>query len=178
MHKHYANRPYCDDVVTATGKLDVKFGWLVKLLSPFLRLFGTLVPHQGQNIPVTVHFRSELDSKAFCLDRNFDFTETKPYIFYSRLVPLKEDIVIEFMKFGIGWKHRFYYDGTKVILEHRGYVWKLFGTIIPVPINLFLGHGYAEEEALSNNTFHMKMNLTHPLFGKMYEYSGTFEVQA
>ncbi len=176
MHKHYANRPYCDDVVTVEGKMDVEFGWLVKLMSPFLRIFGALVPYQGNDILVTVHFRSEPDSDVYCLDRTFNFPDKKPYIFYSRLTPIKDDIVIEFMKYGIGWKHRFYWNGEKVILEHRGYVWNFFGMTIPIPLGLILGKGYAEEEAIDDNSFRMRMNIIHPIFGKMYEYRGVFGV--
>lgn len=176
MHKHYANRPYSDDVVTVEGKMDVEFGWLVKLFSPILRLVGALVPYQGKDIPVTVHFRSEPDSTAYCLDRTFNFPDKKPYVFFSKLIQIKDDVIVEVMKYGIGWKHRFYYDGNKVLLEHKGYVWKVGGNIIPVPIGLLLGRGYAEEEALNENTFRMKMNITHPLFGKMYEYRGVFKV--
>ena len=176
MHKHYANRPYCDDVVTVEGKMDVEFGWLVRLLSPFLRVFGALVPYQGKDIPVTVQFRSEPDSAAYCLDRTFNFTNKKPYVFYSKMVVIKRDIIVEFMKYGIGWKHCYSYNDDKVKLEHLGYVWKIFGRIIPIPLGLFLGCGYAEEEALDQNNFRMKMNITHPMFGKMYEYKGRFKI--
>ncbi len=177
MHRHYSNRPYCDDVVITVGKMDVEFGWLVRLLSPFLRIFGALVPHQGNDIPVTVYFKSEPDSAAFCLERIFNFENIKPYIFLSKMVQTKDDVIIEFMKFGIGWKHRCYYNGKKVILEHRGYVWKILGTIIPIPLTLFLGKTYAEETAINNNSFRMKMNIVHPWFGKIYEYRGVFEIK-
>lgn len=176
MHKHYANRPYCDDVFTVKGTLDVEFGTLVRILSPILRLFGALVPYQGKNIPVTVNFRSEPDSNAFCMDRQFNFPGKKPYVFYSKLTPIKNDILVEFMRYGLGWKHRFYFNGDKVILEHRGYVWKVFGVTIPIPLGLFLGRGYAEEQALSDHHFGMRMTIRHFLFGKMYEYKGEFEV--
>lgn len=176
MHKHYSNRPFCDDVVVVEGKMDVEFGWLVSLLTPFLRVFGALVPHQGNDIPVTVYFRSEADSAAYCLDRTFNFKNKKAYVFFSKMIQVKDDVIIELMKFGIGWKHRFYYDSEKVILEHRGYVLKIFGLIMPIPLSLLLGRGYAEEIPLDDNSFRMKMNITHPLFGKMYEYKGVFEV--
>jgi len=177
MYRHYSNRPYCDDVVVVVGKMDVEFGWLVSLLTPFLKIFGALVPHQGHDIPVTVRFSSEADSAAFCLKRTFNFKNKKPYVFSSKMLQIKDDVIVEFMKFGIGWKHRFYYDGKKVILEHRGYVWKVFGIIIPIPLGLLLGKACAEEEAINDNSFRMKMNIIHPLFGKMYEYRGVFEVQ-
>jgi len=176
MHKHYANRPFSHDVVMVEGKMDVEFGWLVKLFSPMLRLVGALVPYQGQGIPVEVYFRSEPDSARYCLDRVFHFPNKKPYVFYSKMVQLEGSIIIEFMKYGIGWKHRYYYNGDKVILEHMGYVWKVLGKIIPVPLGVLLGRGYAEEEALDEDRFRMKMNIIHPLFGKMYEYRGEFKV--
>jgi len=176
MHKHYANRPFSDDVGKVEGKMDVEFGWLVKLLSPMLRLVGALVPYQGKDIPVTVAFRSEPDSNRFCLDRTFNFPQKKPYVFFSRMVPIERDIVVELMKYGIGWKHRFYYKDDKVILEHIGYAWNVLDKMLPIPLGLLLGHGYAEEQALDENSFQMKMNITHPLFGKMYEYRGVFKV--
>jgi len=176
MHKHYANRAYSEDLVTVAGKLDVEFGWWVKTLSPFLRIFGALVPYQGNNIPVTVRFRSELGSAAYCLERIFNFPDQKNYIFYSKMIQVKDDVIVENMKYGIGWKHRFYYNGNKVILEHIGYVLSIFGKSIPIPLNLFLGRGYAEEEAIDENRFRMKMNITHSLFGKIYEYRGEFEM--
>jgi len=176
MRKHYANHPFCDDVVTVEGEMDVEFGWLVKLLIPFLRIFGVLVPYQGLDVPVVVHFRSNPDSAAYSLDRAFHFPNKKPYIFYSKMVHIKDDIVVEFMKYGIGWRHRFYYNGNKVILEHHSYVWKIFGKIITIPIGLLLGRVYAEEEAINENRFRMEMNMIHLLFGKMYEYRGEFEI--
>jgi len=176
MHKHYANHPYSNDVVKVQGEMDVEFGWLVKLLSPFLRIAGALVPYQGRDIPVVVNFRSEPDSIAYCLDRTFNFPDKKPYIFYSRMVQIKNGVIVEFMKYGIGWKHRYSFNGEKVILEHLGYVWKIGSITIPVPVGLFLGRGHAEEEAINDDSFRMEMIITHPLFGKMYVYRGVFEV--
>lgn len=176
MHKHYANRPFSNDVVTVKGALDIEFSRMTLLLSPLLRIFGALVPHQGLRIPVTVHFRSEPDSSVFCFDRIFHFRDRKPYRFFSRLVPIKDDVVIEFMRFGIGWEHTYQFNNGKVVLTQRGYVWKIFGYIIPIPLGLLFGRGYAEEEALTDTTFKMKVNLIHPLFGKMYEYRGEFGI--
>jgi len=31
MHRRYSNRSYGDDVVMIAGKMDVEFGWLVRL---------------------------------------------------------------------------------------------------------------------------------------------------
>jgi hypothetical protein len=177
MHKHYANRPFTDDVIRAEGLMEVRFNRFIRLLSPILKFTGALVPHEGVDIPTVVRFKSEQSSNAFCLDRCFYIPRKKPYIFFSRLVPQGGDIVVEYMRFGIGWRHRFYYDGQKVILEHRGYVWRLFGCNIPIPLGVLLGHGYAEEQAIDETHFRMRMSITHPWWGLMYEYKGEFEVK-
>lgn len=178
MHKHYANRPYSNDVVTVEGKMDVEFGWLIILISPLLRIFGALVPYQGHDIPVTVHFKSELDSEAYCLHRIFNFPGKRPYIFKSKMVRIKDNTIVELMRFGLGWRHQYHFDGQKVRLLHGGYVWKIFGRIVPMPMGLLLGRVTAEEEAIDDETFRMKMTLRHLLFGKMYEYRGVFKVVA
>jgi len=176
MHKHYANRPYSNDVVTVEGKMQVEVSRFARLLSPLLRLAGALVPYAGKDIPVTVRFCSESDSNVFCFDRIFYFHGRAPYHFRSRMVPVKGGEVIEFMRIGIGWKARYRYDGRKVILEHRGYVVKFLGILLRLPLELLMGSGYAEEEAMSDDRFRMYMDIRHFLFGKVYAYMGVFTV--
>jgi len=71
---------------------------------------------------------------------------------------------------------QYLYDGDKVILKHNGYVLRLFGKNIPLPISFLIGKGHAEERAIDAHSFSMFMRLTHPLFGTLYEYQGSFEV--
>lgn len=177
LQKRYSNRAYSDDIVTVDGKLDVHCSWLIRLLKPFLKIFNVLVPYQGKNIPVSVSFVSKSDSETLYFNRTFSFPDKKPYRFYSRMVRLKGDDVIEFMRFNIGWRMSCFYDGKKVVLQHRGYVWKFFGLLIPLPINLLMGKGYAEEEAISDNEFRMYFEIRHRLFGKVYGYGGNFTIR-
>lgn len=176
MHTHYANRPYSTDVITVTGLMEVKFSPLIKLLSPVLRLFGSLVPYEGKDIPVTVHFRSEPNSAAFCLERRFHFPDKKPYLFYSKMIQIKDNVLIEYMKHGLGWKHRYSFVNNKVLLRHCAYVWRLFGIHLRLPLEWVFGRGSAEEEALDDRRFRMQMTIDHVWFGRMYEYRGEFEV--
>jgi hypothetical protein len=82
--------------------------------------------------------------------------------------------VVEFMRFGLAWRALYSYEGTKMVMQHHGYVWKVFGKYIPLPLSLLMGKCYAEEEAISENSFSMLMRLTHPLFGNLFEYAGEF----
>jgi hypothetical protein len=92
------------------------------------------------------------------------------------MLQIKGNEVIEIMRFGLGWKMRYSWDGEKVILAHCGYALNLFGHFIPLPLTILLGAGYAEEHAIDDNTFEMLTHITHPWWGKIYEYKGRFEV--
>ncbi|MGD8570779.1 MAG: DUF4166 domain-containing protein [Gammaproteobacteria bacterium] len=177
LKHHYANRPFCEDANLAKGSLKIQFNGIARLLTPMFRLFGVLVPYQGNAVPVTVWFKSELNSNAFRFERKFHFPNRSAYTFASRLVPLKNEVLVEYVKHGIGWKHRCYFDSRKVILEHLGYVWTIAGRTFPVPLTWVLGKGYAEEIPLTAQSFAMLVQLTHPLFGKLYEYRGQFEMR-
>lgn len=176
MHHHYANRPFSHDVVTVEGIMEVSASPLACALSPLLRLTGALVPYEGKNIPVTVRFRSELHSDAFCFDREFRFPGKAPYHFRSRMMPIDGNEVIEYMGLGIGWRAAYSYTSGKVRLTHKGYVWRIFGQPLSIPLELVLGKGYAEEEALTDHSFRMMMKIRHPWFGKTYSYAGTFQI--
>ncbi|NRA88958.1 MAG: DUF4166 domain-containing protein [Rhizobiales bacterium] len=177
MLKHYANRPYSNDSYIATGKMDIEFSWLMQIAAPLLTLFGTLVPIKGRDIKTTVTFNSEIDSPAFRLDRIFNFDDKKPFVFESKLIQVEKNIMLEIMKSGICWKHQFSFEDNKVVLKHIGYYVLIFEKLIPLPISWLFGKGYAEEWAISDNEFKMKMMIEHPIFGTIYTYSGQFKIE-
>ena len=174
MKKHYASRPYHNDKVTVEGIMKVESSLLGKMMAPFFRLAGTLVPYEGDNIPATVVFISTVDSDVFQFDRTFRFPGRKPYRFHSRMKPVGGNELVEFMRFGIGWHMAFTWNGEKVVLTHKGYVLNLFGFLLPLPLDLLMGKGYADETPINDNEFSMTMQIRHPWWGKVYGYSGTF----
>ncbi len=172
MKQHYAVRPFSDDVVRVEGHLDVCISPFMSLMA---RLSGMLLAHSGKNVPITVIFTSD-KSGAFHFDRIFHFPDHGDVHFRSRMEWIEDNVMVEFMRFGIGWKVAYEWDGTKVILKHRGYVWRLFGVMIPVPLALIVGAGYAEETPISDDSFAMWTHSLHPLFGKTFGYAGDFKV--
>ena len=149
---------------------------LGKLLTPFFRLAGTLVPYEGDRVPATVHFLSQPGSDDFIFNRTFYFPGRKPYRFVSHMRPAGGNTLIEFMRLGIGWHMAYDWTGEKVTLTHKNYVLNFFGHPLPLPLSLLMGRGYAEETPIDEETFSMKMEIRHPLWGKVYGYSGTFRV--
>lgn len=173
MHKHYAVRPNSDDVVTVEGKLNVEASLPIKLAG---KCFGILVPASGKDVPVTVTFTCGKSSNAFNFDRVFHYPNRKPYHFRSSMIAVDGNELIEVMRFGFGWHCAYDWDGEKVILSHRGYVWRIGGRNIPLPLGWLIGTGYAEETPLSDDTFSMWTHTKHLLFGETFRYSGTFRV--
>lgn len=173
--KHYMNRPYSHDVVTVEGKMNITSSGLMKYISPLFKLIKVLMPYQGKEIPAIVYLRSDSVSNAYHFDRTFYAPNKPPYSFKSFMLPIKDNIVVEFMFWGIGWRCAYLLKDNQVLLEHRGYVWKMFGFLIPLPISLLLGRVEMLKEAISDDTFRLDMVMIHPLIGK-YIYSGELTI--
>lgn len=178
MKKHYANCPYSSDVVSIDGKMDISYSRITAIFIPILRITGILVPYKGKDIPVTVHFGSSPKTKEFRFDRIFYFPDRNPYHFRSSMLQIgkNHNDIIEVMRFGLAWKTKYCFENNKVILKHRGYMLKIFGKYINLPITFLLGKGYAEEISISDDSFEMWMDIKHPLFGKLFEYKGVFRI--
>jgi predicted DCC family thiol-disulfide oxidoreductase YuxK len=176
MRKHYANRPYTEDLVTVEGNLDVMCGGPIRILRSLFLLLRLIPPYNENNVPVTVNFESVKDTREFQFNRTFHFTNSKPYRFRSRLIQVEGNEVIEIMRFGVGWRMNYLWQDGKVILKHRGYAMKLFGRFIPLPLTAILGEGYAEEVAVDDETFNMFVEIRHPWWGKIYGYKGQFKI--
>lgn len=176
LKKHYANRPYTNDRVTVEGTLDIYCAKHMLLLAPIIKLIGLVPPANEKNVPVTVHFDSKPDTKEFCFTRIFHFKNKKPYEFRSRMVQIKDNEVVEIMRFGFSWRMHYLWEDGKVILQHKGYALKACGHFIPLPFTILFGRGDAAEWALDDNSFEMYTAVTHSWLGKIYEYKGRFEI--
>lgn len=176
MKKHYANRPYTDDHVMVGGTLDVMCAGPIKALASLFWNMGSIPPHTEKNVPVIVHFRSNPDTKKFHFQRVFHFHGHKPYHFRSYMIQVKNNDVVEVIRGGMGWRMLYGWENGKVVMKHKGYALRLFRHYIPLPLEIFLGQGYAEETPVDDDTFDMLMHLTHPRWGKIYEYRGRFKM--
>ena len=174
FQKRYMNRAFSDDVIAVQGEMEIQNSKVMTYFVPFFKLFRVLVPYQGKNIPVKVDFQSSKNSVAVCLDRYFYFPDKKPWAFHSCMYPLGKNDVLERMAFGLGWRTHYFYDGKKVVMQHRGYVLQIFGINIPLPLTIFLGKGYAEEVPIDDDSYQISMTMTHPWWGVLYTYSGQF----
>ncbi len=176
IRKHYLNRPYSNDRVTVTGTLDTYCAGPIKAFRWLFWKMGGIPPHTEKDVEVIVHFDSDPQTRAFHFNRIFKFKTVAYYAFRSRMLQIKGNDVVEFMRFGVGWRMAYCWEDQRVKLKHRGYVLHLAGRIIPVPLTWALGEGYAEEIALDDESFDMFVHIVHPWWGKIYEYKGRFKV--
>ncbi|WP_193184244.1 DUF4166 domain-containing protein [Nisaea sediminum] len=173
IRRHYPNRPFSDDVTRVEGVLDVMSAGPVRLLAPVLSALGQIPARNESGVPVTVTFRSDPGSAAFVFDREFRFSDGD-YHFRSRMLHLGGGEVVEIMRYGFYWRCRYAWREGKVMLAHRGYGIRLFGRHVPLPLGLLLGRNEAEEVPLDAGSFGMMTRITHPLWGRVYEYRGRF----
>lgn len=177
MRKHYLNRPYTDDINIVEGTLDVMCAGPIRLFAPVFWMLGGIPAYNATNVPVTVFFESNKRTKAFTFNRIFYFKNKKPYRFKSRMVPISNNEVVELMRYGLGWKTSFHWEDNSIKLKHKGYVLSLLGHLIPIPLTLLIGEGNATETAIDENAFSMQVDITHPWWGKIYEYKGHFRLK-
>lgn len=173
MRLHYAPRAFSDDRVIIEGHLDVEVSPLMAVLA---RISGNVVPYSGKNVPVEVAFYSDEDGNLY-FDRTFSFPGRKPYLFRSRLVHLGGHEYADVMRFGIGWAGSYDWDGVKMVISHRRYVWRVFGRTLTIPMQWLIGEAEAEESVTADGAMFMWTHTKHKWFGKTFGYTGTFRVK-
>ena len=178
FQKRYINRAFSNDISIIEGTMDIHYSKLMSWVIPAFRLLRILAPYKGNNVPVKVSIRSQIDSDAICLDRKFYFTKKRPYEFNARLQMIGSNDVIELMRFGLSWRNHYFYDGKKVVMQHKGYLWRVLGFNIPLPLEIILGRGHAEEIAIDDDTYNLTITMTHALLGPIYRCSGEMKIKS
>ncbi|QWF16984.1 DUF4166 domain-containing protein [Lysobacter capsici] len=179
IRRHYFLRAFSDDHVCVEGTMkEVWHSAVAKLLIPFARVFGALVPYRGADVPIEVHYNARPDDGTLHWDRVFHFDERPPFHFLSHMEHAGGNSVIEFIRFGVGMRLKVTVEDGALVFRDEGYIWRLFSIDVPLPMGLLLGRAYVEERPVDAERFSMRMTLTHRLFGELFRYSGSFTLGA
>ena len=176
MQQHYGIRPYTNDQVIVDGVMDVVCYRPLSFAKPLYRLMGSIPLTTEYGVRCTVHFNSSPRNRRFGFVRHFWFVHRRFYRFRSNMLAIGGERVIEIMRFGFCWKMLYRWEDSRVKLIHDGYGLYWFGHLVSLPLTWLLGRGDAEERAVDDNHFAMKVVMMHPLFGIQYSYSGTFNI--
>ena len=177
LKRRYASYAFKEQQVTIAGTMNIEVSKFFSFMAPLLHLAGALVSYPGENVPTTVTCVSNKASPIIQMKRLFNYTNRKPCSFKSGFLITQKKEVIELMRFGLGVKMDYSFLKGSVHLKHNSYVWRVFNASIPLPFTYLLGKVSGEEKAISENEFSMFVKITHPLFGKVFEYNGRFKIQ-
>jgi len=177
VREHYSLTPFSQDYVRVDGVMEeIHHSLIAKLLIPFGLLFGAIVPFRAENVPVSVHYSSSPNDANLYWDRVFGFGDHKVFHFKSYMHHISHNEVIEYVRFGMGMRLRVTAEEGALVFRDEGYVWRLFGHTVSIPAGLFFGSAYVEERPIDAESFSMKMELVHPLFGTLFRYRGHFSI--
>lgn len=177
IQKHYFLRPFSNDHICVTGLMgEINHSFLAKLLIPFGRLFGALVPYKGRKIPIEVYYHTKNENGNIYWDRVFMFPGKRPYHFRSFMQHAKNNEVVEYVRFGVGMRLKVTAEQGALVFRNAGYIWRVANISIPIPLHIILGTAYVEERPIDSTKFSMKMELEHPLFGMLFQYRGEFSL--
>jgi hypothetical protein len=178
IQNHYYLKPESSDYICVSGEMtEIKHSLAAKLLIPFGVLFGAVVPFQGKNVAIDVHYNSNPENSNIYWDRDFKFKRGS-FHFKSHMEPVKLNEVIEFVRFGIGIRLAVTVEDQALVFRDIGYIWRVFGYDLPIPGRWLMGKVYVEERPIDDQSFSMKMTLIHPLIGSLFEYRGKFKLNA
>lgn len=170
LKAHYQPGPNAD-----IGQLDIEFP---RYMAPYLRLlhlFGALLTRCGSQVPTRVEKEVVADRQYWC--RTISFPDGETATFNSFWISSGGNQLIEFVNPVMGLEMAARLQGDELRYDGVRYVLKFGRLIIGLPEWLILGHTTIVERGLPSGAFAMDFRLTHPLFGEIFRYSGTFRTQ-
>lgn len=156
-----------------SGRLDIEYPRPMQAVLTLLRPLGALVNRGGRQIDTVVR-KSVVQDRQYWR-RTITYADGKVIHFNSFWVSAKDPRqLIEFVNPLLGLQMAPYVVGDQ--LHYRGirFVLKVGSVLVPIPEWLALGHTTIIETAINDTHFAMDFRLTHPLFGRLFRYSGEF----
>lgn len=159
-----------------TGHMDIEYPGFMKPWLSSLRLLGALIDRRGKQVPTVVE-KSVVDGRQYWR-RTITYADGQVVHFNSFWVSAGGNQMIEFVNPVLGLQMVVFVEDGKLHYEGVRFVAKLGRWLLPIPEWLVLGHTTIVEEAVDETHFAMDFRLTHPLFGQLFRYAGTFEAKA
>lgn len=167
LKAHYQLGPNVD-----VGHLDIEFPRWMKPYLRLLHLVGALVTRSGRQVPTRVE--KDVVAGRQHWRRRMSFPDGATARFDSFWVSSGGNRLIEFVNPVVGLEMAVHVAGDELRYEGVRYVLNFGRIVIGLPEWLILGHTTIVERGLSATSFSMDFRLTHPLFGEVFRYSGTF----
>lgn len=167
LQAHYQFGPNVD-----VGHLDIEFP---RWMTPYLWLlsrFGALLTRTGCQVSTRVEKDVVADRQFW--RRTLRFADGETATFDSFWVAAGGNRLVEFVNPVMGLEMAAYRVNDELHYAGLRYVLKFGRVVIGLPEWLVLGHTTIVERARDAESFDMDFRLTHPLFGQVFRYAGTF----
>lgn len=158
------------------GFMDIEYPRFMQPYLSVLHLMGALIDRGGRQVPTVVE-KTVVEERQYWR-RTITYPDGKVVHFNSFWVFAGGNQMIEFVNPVLGLQMSVHVEDGKLHYEGVRFVAKLGRWLLPIPEWLVLGHTTITEHAIDDTHFAMDFRLTHPLFGQLFRYSGTFQATA
>jgi hypothetical protein len=163
---------------TVTGSMTIDYpDWLGPALK-LLRLGKALVDLKGGPMAVQVKKWQDGEDSALCWHRHIQSGDGRRRRFPSRMIRHQDHELIEYVGMGFGIRLKVGVEDGRLVYRSHGHLLKIGPIRLPIPDNLLLGRAVISEEALSEDSFLLRFEIVHPLWGQTYSYGGVFKTTA
>jgi len=163
---------YRPGVSTDMGHMDVEFPGFMAPALWALGWLGALVRRRGRALATTVD-KTEAGARQYWR-RTLRYPDGTVARFNSCWELAGGNQLIEYVNPWLGLQMAVQVRGGQLHYHGVCYVLRLGRVRLPIPEWLALGHTTIVETATGPQSFAMDFRLTHPLWGQVFRYSGTF----
>lgn len=158
------------------GLMDIEYPRPMQPLLVLLSRLGALVRRRGTGVHTRVE-KSESGGRQHWR-RTLRYAGGETLRFDSVWEPGPEGQVLEFVNRWLGLQMQPRVAGGQLHYHGRCFVARLGRLTLRIPEWLALGHTTIVERAIDEHHFAMDFRMTHPLFGQLFRYAGTFRADA
>lgn len=158
------------------GHMDVEYPTCMQPVLFLLSHLGALVRRRGKAVQTRVE-KSVVGERQHWR-RTLRYADGQTLRFDSVWEPGQDGHIVEFVNSWLGLQMQPFVVGEQ--LHYRGvrFVARVGRWAVHIPEWLALGHTVIVERAVDEHNFAMDFRMTHPVFGQVFRYSGTFRANA
>jgi hypothetical protein len=171
LHAHYLPGKTRD-----VGQLDVEFPAFMQPVLAILSRLGALVRRRGKAVQTSVE--KSVVGKQQHWHRTLRYSDGQILHFNSVWELAPDGHLVEYVNPWLGLQMKPFVVGGQLHYEGVRFVVRAGRWALHIPEWATLGHTTIVERALDEHHFAMDFRLTHPVFGQVFRYSGTFRSNA
>lgn len=178
IQRHCDLPPDAEKTCQAIGRMDVTISGLGRVFVMVSRLFDALVPYAAKQITILVKNSFSKTGDVMYWHRTFNYPDHRPVVFQSRMVHESNNVIVEYVRFGLGIRMALSIEEDALRYDSRGYLWDLRIVRLYIPDWLLMGKAIIREIPIDDEGFKVEFEIDHPWWGRTFGYRGQFKLAA